>query len=327
MIAAAVGAALLVAAAPVPVATAPVAAPPAALEIAGDATCPTPAAIAAALANLLVPATSEPPSETDPPVTTVTVTRTESGLRLALVDPHAHELASRELPPAGSCTDLAAAAAVVVAAWRADLDPALAPSIAMPVSAPPPPAAAPPVVVMRAAPPPAPRPRAWTLGLGLLASETGGVTAPGAILTGALGLGVGGFALDGGVSATTSRAADVGALPGAASWTRVTMALGPALRLGYGHVRGDIHLQGLGALLHVRGVGVPNAASDTTPELGGGTGARVEIMSGTSIIWVGLDALAWPGQQRLLIANSGDQGRLPRLELVASVGMGLGRFP
>jgi hypothetical protein len=322
MIAAAVGAALLVAAGPVPAAAAP-----APIEIAGDATCPTPAAIAAALANLLVPASSEPPPDTQPPVTTVTVTRTESALRLALVDPHAHELAVRELPPGGSCADLAAAAAVVVAAWRADLDPAVEPSIAMPVTAPPPPPNAPTVVTTRAAPPPAPRPRAWAFGLGLLASETGGVTAPGAILTGALGLGAGGLALDGSVSGTTFRAADVGTLSGAASWTRVTMAIGPALRFGRGSVRGDVHLQGLGALLHVRGVGVPNAAADTTPELGGGAGARVEIMSGTSVVWLGLDALAWPGDQRLLIANSGDQGRLPRLELVASVGMGLGRFP
>jgi hypothetical protein len=315
LIAAALGAALLATAAPAP------------LEIAGDATCPTPAAIASALANLLVPATSEPPPDAQPPTTTVTVTQTESALRLALVDPQAHELAARELPPGGSCADLAAAAAVVVAAWRADLDPALAPSIALPASPPPSPAATPPVIVTRAEPPPAPRPRAWAFGLGLLASETGGVAAPGAILTGALGLGAGGFALDGSVSGTTSRAADVGALPGAASWTRVTLALGPALRLGRGSLRGDVHLQGLGALLHVRGVGVPRAAADTTPELGGGAGARLEVLSGTSLVWLGLDALAWPGDQRLLIANSADSGRLPRLELVGSVGMGLGRFP
>ena len=224
-----------------------------------------------------------------------------------------------------SCEDLATAAAIVVAAWRADLDPNLTPQMTLPARPTFTPGT-PPTLLERAAPAPR-RPTPFAIGLGLIASETGGALAPGAVLVGALGLGPRGLALDANVSATTSRSADVGALPGAASWTRATLAVGPALELGQTRVRGDVHLQALAALLHVRGVGVPNAASDTTSELGVGAGGRVELASGTSGVWLGLDALGWPGDQRLSVANTNDAGQLPRFELVGSLGLSMDRFP
>jgi hypothetical protein len=294
---------------------------PGGVELAGDATCPAPAAIAGRLAELI-------PAAPDPPALEVVVSRTERSVRLVLRGPSSNELATRELAVEGSCADLAAAAAVVIAAWRADLNPDLTPSVTLPARAPAaPPAAAAAIVAARAAPVEAPRPTPFAIGLGLVASETGGVLAPGAMLIASVGLGSGGLALDASASATTSRPAAVGSLPEAASWSRATLAAGPALRFGHASVRGDVHLQGLAALLRVRGVAVPNAASDTTAELGAGGGARAEVVSGTSAVWFGLDVLAWPGEQRLLIDNAAGRGRLPRVELVASAGISLGRFP
>jgi len=297
---------------------------PGGLEIVGDATCPAPAEVAAQV-TALGPAPSTAPRG-DAAAAKVIVARTERTLRLELVGPNSNALATRELPVEGSCEDLAAAAAIVVAAWRADLDPDLTPQVALPAHPAPGPET-PPLAIARVAPPTPLAPTPFAIGLGLVASETGGDFAPGAVLVGALGLGRRGLALDASVSGTTSRSADVGAHSGAASWTRATLALGPALQFGEARVRGDVHLQALAALLHVRGVGVPNATADTTSELGVGAGGRVELVSGTTGVWLGLDAFGWPGDQRLSIANTNDASQLPRLELVGSVGISMDRFP
>jgi hypothetical protein len=294
---------------------------PGGIAIVGDATCPTPAEVAAQVAAL-GPATDATAPDGDAPTAKAIVARTERTLRLELVGPNSNALATRELPAEGSCEDLASAAAIVVAAWRADLDPDLAPQVTLPASP-----TTPPIAIVRDAPPATRAPTPFLLGLGLIASETGGALAPGAMLVGALGLGWRGLALDASVSGTTSHSADVGALSGAASWTRATFAIGPSLQLGGSGVRGDVHLQALGALLHVRGVGVPNAASDTTTEVGISAGGRVELVSGTTGVWLGLDAFGWPGDQRLSIANTNDSSQLPRLEVVGSVGISLDRFP
>ena len=138
------------------------------------------------------------------------------------------------------------------------------------------------------------------------------------------------MALDASVSGTTSRSTDVGSFSGAASWSRVTLALGPSLTLrGKSRVRAALHAQLLAALLHVRGVGLVAPGSDTTAELGVSGGARLEVVtSDTSAIWLGLDVLGWPGQQSLIIEDgTGTSARLSRLELVGGLGVSLGRFP
>ena len=86
-------------------------------------------------------------------------------------------------------------------------------------------------------------------------------------------------------------------------------------------------MQGLLGLLHVRGVGLANAGSDTTPQVGAGAGGKLELVTGTSALWLGVDVLGWPGAQRLIITGVPDEGRLARVELVASLGISLGRFP
>jgi hypothetical protein len=298
---------------------------PGGVEVVGDATCPTPAEVSARLGALT--AAPDNCERLEAPVAAkVIVSDSDHSMRLELIGPNASSLATRELTAEGSCSDLAAAAAVVVAAWLADLNPDLTPSVKLPASAPP--SVPPPVIAVTPSPPPAANPRPFAVGLGLIASETGGAVAPGGMLEGALGLNAHGLGLDASLSGTTSRSAAVGTLPGAASWTRATLAMGPALRFGHAAVRGDVHLQALAALLHVRGVGVPNAASDTTAQLGVGAGVRLDVVTGTSAVWLGLDALGWPGDQRLLIENVANaDAELPRLELVASVGISLGRFP
>jgi hypothetical protein len=151
------------------------------------------------------------------------------------------------------------------------------------------------------------------------------VLAPGAMLLGSFGRGT--LGLDLGLDGTTSRSAPVGALTGAAAWLRATLAAGPAWRPRRGSLRADLHVQGLLGVLHVSGVDVSQPASDTTLQLGVGAGGRIALLTGTSALWLGFDTRGWPGTQRLLIANDPDQGRLARLELVASLGLEMGLGP
>jgi hypothetical protein len=292
------------------------------LEVTGDSTCPSPSEVVRRLDEIL---TASAPTARDAIAARVIVTHDGPSLRLVLLGPNSNELAARELAPEGTCDELATAAAVVVASWRADLDPGLSPGVRLPPRPPPPPSA----IVARVEPPqppPAPAtPRRLELGLGLVASEVDGALAPGAMLT--FGLGRGAFGLDASLDGTTSRSAPVGPLPGVASWTRVTLAAGAAWQPRRGALRADLHLQGLLGGLRVRGVDLPSAGSDTTLELGAAAGGRISLATGTSAAWLGFDVRGWPGTQRLLITNDPDQGRLGRLELVASLGLALGLFP
>src|SRR5450432_3550025 len=290
-----------------------------AFEVTGDSTCPTPAEVARRMDELL-------PAPTDVNATgaaRVVVTRNGNALRLILLGSNANELATRELEATGSCEDLAAAAAVVVGAWRADLNPHLSPTMRLPAGALPPPPSPP---ILRATAEPAPRATTFAVGLGLVASETGGDFAPGAMLLGTLGL-TRQVGLDASLSATRSRAAAVGTLPDVVSWSRATLALGPTLGLRRGRFLGSVHVQALAGLLRVSGVRVPNAAADTKAELGGAAGGRLELAGGRSAIWLGLDVLVWPGDQRLVIQNFNGEGHLPWLEVVATLGVAVGRFP
>jgi hypothetical protein len=296
------------------------AAAPAELEVTGDSTCPTPTDVAARLADLLPPTADR---RGIPAGTHVVVTRGDAGTQLVLRGSRGEDLATRALPAEGSCADLAGAAAVVVAAWRADLDPELAPAVHLPAPAAPPPAA-----TVSASPPPAAPvpPRSFAVGMGLLASETGGSLAPGAMLMGWLGLGRR-LALDASVFGATSRSADVGALPRVASWTRVALAVGPTLAMRRDRIRGALHVQALAGLLHVKGVGLDTVDSDTTVLVGAAVGARQEIVSGTSAFWMGLDVCLWPGDQRLVVQNVSEQAHLSRVDVVVSAGLAFGNFP
>jgi hypothetical protein len=294
---------------------------PGGLDVTGDSTCPEPEAVARRLAEL---APTDAPAAPDAAAGRVILTYNAQSLRLVLLGPNSNELAVRELASEGTCDDLATAAAVVVAAWKADLDTGLLPGVSLPPRPPPP---APPPTIARPAPvaPPAARPLRLELGLGFVVSDVDGTVAPGAMLIGSFGRGA--LGLDASLDGTTSRNASVGELPGAASFTRVTLAVGPAWQPRRGALRADLHLEGLLAVLHVRGNGVPNAASDTTLQLGGAAGGRVALVAGTSAVWLGADVRGWPGTQRLLITNDANQGRLARLELLASLGLSVDLFP
>jgi hypothetical protein len=293
-----------------------------ALEVVGDSTCPAPSEVARRLAELAT--ANEATRTAESTAARVVVTHDGAALRLVLLGPNANELAARELAPEGTCDDLAAAAAVVVAAWQADLDPNLAPGVRLPARPEPLVDAPTPIVVATRAPPPA-SPARFDAGLGFLVSDVDGNLAPGAMVTGSLGRGA--LGLEASLLGATARTASVGALGSVATWTRFTLAAGPAWQPRRGLVRVDLHAQGLVGVLHVGGRSLTNPGTDTSAQLGAGAGGRLGLVAGTSSAWLGLDVFAWPGTQRLVVTNDPAEGRLARLELVASLGVSLGRFP
>src|SRR4029079_16594125 len=83
-----------------------------AVTVNGDATCPTAEEVSTQVAQLV------PAVETAAPRDTARVAEAGDVLRVSLFRPDGELLGTRELSRASSCADLAAAAAVVVAAWE-----------------------------------------------------------------------------------------------------------------------------------------------------------------------------------------------------------------
>jgi hypothetical protein len=284
------------------------------LEIGGDSACPTIDAIAGRVSDLA------PGGDTKGPVGFVEISRAGERLRLELRGADGKTVSSRELDGTAACDDLAEAAAVVIGTWLNDLDPRAALAVDLPVAPPP----APPVVAAPVAPAPPRAVRPAQLGIGLLASAVGGEVAAGASIRGAVDLDVSWLGLGAVVGATTMREADVGTYRNAATWTRGWLGAGPELHAGT-TTRVEAHVHGLVGLLRVAGTDVPGAASDTMLELGIGGGVSVARWVGNAAMWLGVDVLGWPGQQRLLIQNLPDEGSLSRLDLQLAAGLALGR--
>jgi hypothetical protein len=287
------------------------------LELGGDSECPTIGEIARHLEAM-------PPSEGPSAPAFVQVSSVEGRVRLELHGANGKVLASRDLDAAATCDDLAAAAAVVVATWQNDLDPKASLPVELP-AAPPAPAPAPAVVAV-VEPPPPPRPRGVLVGLGLLASAAEGAIAPGAKLRASVDVGPSWLSAGAVAGGTTSRAADVGDRAGAATWTRGWLGAGPEIHAGFAP-RVEAHLLGLVGVLHVAGVDLPQASSDTMFDLGVGGGVSIVNWVGNAAVWLGVDLLTWPGRQRLIIQGLPDEGLLPTMDLQLSAGIALGRNP
>jgi hypothetical protein len=295
------------------------ASPLSSIEVTGDEVCPQPADVQRQLRALLPPAGD--PVSAGTVAHHARVSRAGDKTRLELAGADGARIAERELDRTGSCDALAAAAAVVLATWEADLDPRISDRVNLP----PPPRAAAPLVVAQPSPPGAPM--RFSLGVGLLASVSGGQLAPGAKITGSLAPAQGRLGVDVALSAVTTRSETVGSLPGVASWRRAALAAGPRYRFGDAATIVDLHVDGLAGLLLIEGVGLPEKASDTSLQLGVGAGIRATRVWGNAAPWIGVDLLVWPGHDRLEVGGQAITGQLPRLEAQFAAGLSLGRFP
>jgi hypothetical protein len=285
------------------------------LEIQGDVTCPSAAEVSRHLTKL-VPESAAPSSA---PAPHALLSAGPGFVGLALLSADGGVLADRRLDSTGSCSDLAEAVAVVLAAWHAKLSPA----VPVPVVTPPPA----PVEVAAASPPKveSSRPLAFDVGIAVLAAIVGGEPTFGAKLEGTLSpfrIPVG-LHLALSMSSTHTEASS--SLPVEARWTRPALAIGPNLRLGKSLML-DLHVDGLLALLHVEGAGLADASSDTGMQFGLAAGLRGMWRWNDGMAWLGVDFLDYPARDRLTVGNYGEVGRLHNLEIQVALGIALGRF-
>jgi hypothetical protein len=294
----------------------------------GEGTCPAPAEVEARL-DALIPRVDE-----REPQDRAVLERISTGLRIDLRRDDGERLAERLLAGNGSCKDLAAAAAVVIAAWELHLKPEIAGRANLP-------GADRPSAAVETAPRP-PASAAIEARVGMLASLAGSDVAPGAILAGSITPAAHRLGAAVGLSGAAQRVQTVSqSSSGGARWMRGVLALGPQYRFDLpGRFKLDLHADGLLGLLHVEGtssgalIGDPTATwsarSDLTVQLGAGAGVRAFHVWGTLAAWVGLRALVWPGHQRVVVVVDGNPaaaGEIPRLDAELAVGASWGRFP
>src|ERR1700690_2739079 len=87
------------------------------MEVIGSGDCPAPADVSRRLAEILPPhAEGEPRGPAAPH--RARIERSQSRVHIELLLPNEERIAERDLEADGSCDDLAAALAVVIAAWE-----------------------------------------------------------------------------------------------------------------------------------------------------------------------------------------------------------------
>lgn len=271
------------------------------LRVEGTSTCPTPVEVSAKLEGLIVEAAGAEPH-------VAVVERRGPALHLELRDAAGAVLAQRDVTDRSPCRDLASVAAVIIAAWEAELRGSSA--------------VLPPAPVV----PKLPRRVAWDVGAAGSATYAGAWGwAPGGLALFSLGVEGGWLRGELVVSGAAPRPIAVGR--GSATWFRVGAGLGPRVRLGTGRLGLDLHAQLFVAALSVRGAGFNEnlSALDVDPAVL--AGARGWYRLGDFRLFVGATFQAWLREQLVRVEQAGtpanplDTGHLPRFELVLAAGV------
>jgi len=244
------------------------------------------------------------------------VTRIDRGLRIELVNSDAAVVAERSLEVEGSCTELAAVAAVVIASWESDVHPEFTHSRADPI----------PVAESRApvTAPATPVPRSpayYDVVVGpsfsWASSFAAGGTLSGTWIAHAAGLGLRLFA-----AGESTRTVELG--QGQADWRRWTGSLEADWRIGRGRVALDMHA-GLGlSWLSATGVNFQQNQSRTSFSPGAVLGARASWGIARHLaVCLDVVGLYWTRSQTVSSAPIVAQRELPQFQALASVGLAL----
>jgi hypothetical protein len=293
-----------------------------AIDVAGDETCPRPADVAARLAELVAPA---PP---DVAHLRAFVSAVRAEVHVDLVDATGVRVAERAIPRHGTCEELARAVALVITTWAASLEgPGGGPAEQPPPATPPPAPALPAVKAVVGAPAPIPAPTQVLLTLGLVGSLAGGQLAEGIEIAVSARRAHWPLGARVALAASTDREQAVGPTPGAASWSRLAVTVGPSRDLRLAASRFEVHAALAAALLRVEGRGLASVSAAHAADLGATGGVRWIFPWGNAAPWVGAEVTGWPGHQRLEVSGLAAAGELPRLEVGLAAGLSLGRFP
>ena len=300
----------------------------------GEGTCPAPSDVEARLGALI------PQVEEREPQHRAVLEHSAAGLQVDLRRDDGERLAQRVLDARGSCADLAAATAVVIAAWEARLNPEIAARMKLPGGDKPAPVPKPELTAVPPLPPPPPPPHVGIEGgIGVLASMAGSDIAPGLTLQGVLMSPGDRFGATMALSGSGRRDQVLDNANGAtAGWMRGVVALGPDVRLhGSSQLVFDLHVDALLGLLRVEGasgtsgtdpLATWSSQSDISAQVGAGAGVRVMRAWGSLGVWIGLGARAWPGHQRLAVEGEPQAtGEVPRYDGELALGVSWRRHP
>lgn len=259
------------------------------------------------------------------------VERHEAGLYVELRAADSTVIGQRTLPGAGSCDELAQAAAVVLSAWLSDVHPDFAG--ALPAVAPPEPAPAPkpepePVVAPPPRPPPpkAPPPgparvarNAWDLALGIGSDFSGGQPTLGGYLGVGYGARAAGLGLVAIVVPTLSRREPLD--PGRAEWRRWPLGVGPTWRLVTGGVAWDLSAGAALSWLHLSSTGLSRTTPKNAATWGGFLNLRVSSRARAWGVFGLLGSQLYPAKTTVYATHVGQQYALPALGLGVAVGI------
>jgi hypothetical protein len=264
-------------------------------EVRGELDCPSPAAVESRLEELLPP----PGTALDGHV--VELAREGEALVVRLRQADGTVVGTRQLPTR-SCAEQAEAAAVVVAAWDAQVGEA--PLL--------------PGGFARASAPPAPTSATWALSAAAFASVDRLSTAP----SGRLGVSwLGAISLGASISATGAHSASLAG--GSGNWRRVALLLSGGRRLALAAWQMDVGAEAIASLLMLQGRGYPQNYDATLFHPGAGAFVRVGRRIGPLALWVGIEGLWWLRPQRLFVERTSNTADVPKLEAMFGTGVEL----
>jgi hypothetical protein len=271
-----------------------------AVVVEGDTTCPDPAQVASHLQPLLADVPAGIPPDRAQLIEaggTIEITlRTASG-RL---------VATRHLAVQPGCDELAAAIAVMIAAWEGELAGGTA-------------------AISLDAPPPAERPVTRTplvyeLGASLVAAWSGTEATGGGSVE--LWLGPGASAWAGHLSLLGLSSEQQALPPGTVSWTRPRAAIGGRYRLARDQrVSLDLRADALAAALFLRGGGFSANETAVSFDPGLSAGARLDVSWGRWTGFLEASAVGWLRDQRAAVTGLAQAVDLPRAEALLQLGV------
>jgi hypothetical protein len=286
--------------------------PSSVVAIEGGASCPASEEVSARVGALL------PARRGDAAPDVARLDDVGGRLRVTLRRPDGALIGERTLDGGAPCADLAAAAAVVVAAWESDVHSEfrLAPIPARPADA----------DLQVVTQPPAARSNGSAFDLG--AAVSGSLAPVSASVGAAAGAAV--------VGSWTPQNSRLGVrLAGAGTmqrelpldsarvlWRRFDAAMGPQLRFAVASRWAlDLHVEALVGWLTAAGTGFANNRSDSSVEPGAGAGVRL-LWGGHAVApWIDLSATRWLRAQTAYVTPDGASIALPRLDATLALGV------
>ena len=288
-----------------------------AIDVRGETTCPRPSEVVAALERVTGPGSPEPVS--DVAWLAVEDVRVVVWWRRGPGEGQRNEVRSKAIPPGLSCAERATAAAIIIAAWEARLvDPP-----AEPLRPAAPAERSPPAAVTTRTATVTRDPELAVSAAGLLSGNSAGF-AGGALVEIQRQPGSWPFGVSAGALFVAEHAVGLGA--GAAVWSRAGLTADVHRRFNWALPWLEARAGVVVSFLKIGGRQFLPDQGSFAFDPGITAGLRLGLSLRRASPWLHLGAALWPRSQFVHSTGGGaERGQLPRLEVLAGLGLSLGR--